>query len=237
MNHLSPIVVDCETAPLLNAREFIDAPDVDDIEAPKNYVKPEAIAEYIAREKAKRMADYEFDCTNKAALDFNVARVVALGWWSAEHSDGRFACCEDEAAERDTLKLFWQLSRQRTIVGFRIREFDLPLMVQRSRYLGIDAPTLDFGRYARGSRIVDLYDLLTFQDMRQESVMRRTVKSFARRFGIPVTDTIDGSHIPELVAAGQWDLVADHVLSDVRLELALARRLGVVQPAPVEAVL
>ena len=62
--------------------------------------------------------------------------------------------------------------------------------------------------------------------------MRQTLTAFCRRFGIPVTDEIAGKDIPAMVAAGEWDKVVSHVTSDVELTVALARRIGVVQPQP-----
>lgn len=224
---ISPLVLDIETAPLVNARDFIDPPDLTEIKAPSNYKDPVKIAAFIEDAKVEKLADFEKACRDKAALDFNVARIVAMGTWADDY--GLTAdCLMSEADEHACLSRFWQFSRQRTIVGFRIREFDLPMMLQRSRYLGITAPQIDLGRYARGGRIVDLHDLLTFQDLRSETIMRRTAKSFARRFGIQVDDPIDGKQIPALVAAGDWAAVASHVRSDVLLEVELARKLGVI---------
>ena len=75
--------------------------------------------------------------------------------------------------------------------------------------------------------------MLTFNGLRGETVMRHTVKNFAKRFGIPVNDTIKGADIPALVAAREWEKIAAHVRSDVELTVALARKLGVL-PAIVE---
>lgn len=228
---VSPIVFDIETAPLPNVRDFLDPPDLDDIQAPSNYVKQDAIDAYIDRERAKRLADFEKDCTAKAALDFNCARIVAIGWWKEGCTSVRYQF-DGDGGESDAIAEFWKVSLHRSIVGFRIREFDLPMMMQRSRYLGIHPPALELGRYSRGHAIVDLYDMLTFNDQRGETMMRRSAKSFARRFGIPVTDTIDGKEIPALVAAGEWDKVAAHVTADVEMEVAIAQRLGVIQAQP-----
>lgn len=228
---VSPIVVDIETAPLPNVRDFLDPPSLDDIHAPSNYVKQDAIDGYIDREKAQRLADFEKDCTSKAALDFNCARIVAIGWWKEGCTSVRYQF-DGDGGEADALAEFWEAAQHRSIVGFYLRNFDLPMMMQRSRYLDIPHPALDLGRYARGFGIVDLHDLLTFNDLRGENIMPRSAKSFARRFGIPVTDEIDGKDIPALVAAGEWEKVAAHVTSDVELEVALARRLGVIQAQP-----
>jgi len=233
---VSPIIVDVETAPLENARDYIDAPDLSDIQAPKNYVKAEAIADYVEREKAKRIADFDFDVTNKSALDFNMARIVAIGTWS-EHFGLMAMMCASEAEEAAALDAFWRMAKRRLIVGFRVREFDLPMLMQRSLYLGVNFPQLDLGRYARGSGIVDIYDRLTFQDIRQEAVMRRSVHAFCRRFGIQVTDEISGKDIPALVAAGDWAAVESHVRSDVLLEVELARKLRIIELPVAEAVI
>lgn len=229
---VSPIIFDLETAPLPNVRDFLEPPDLSGIQAPSNYVKPEAIAGYIEKEKTKQLADFDRDCASKAALDFNLARIVALGYWT-EQAGVVTHRCPDEAHETAVLEAFWKQAANRMLIGFSIREFDVPMLVQRSRYLGVRHRTPDLGRYAKGNGMIDLRDVLTFNDMRYEAIMPRSVKCFARRFGIPHTDAVSGADIPALVAAGSWDLVESHVCSDVEIELALARRLGVIQPAPV----
>jgi hypothetical protein len=225
---VSPIVLDIETAPLENARDYIDPPDLSDVQAPANYKDPIKIAEYIAEAKAKKQAEFDKGCTDKAALDFNVSRIVAIGIWM-ESIKPTALLCKTREDERAALDEVWGYAKHRTVVGFRVREFDVPLMIQRSRYLRLPHPLPDLGRYSRSNSITDLYDLLTFNDMRQEAVMRRSLKSFARRFGLPVEDAVDGKQIPALVAAGEWDQIEAHVLSDIRLTVALAKRLGVVR--------
>ena len=210
----SPIICDIETAPLPNAADYFEP-----VEAARNLVDPAKIARDLEQRTAAQM--------DKASLDYNVGRIVALGWWTA--GDGlQTRMCPSEADERTSLVEWWAQARHRTIVGFCIKSFDLPWMIQRSRYLGVAAPILDLGRYSRNDNIVDLYHLLTFNDSQDTYVMRRTVHAFCRRFGIQVEDTITGKDVPALVAAGDWAQVQQHVESDVRLELALARRLGVI---------
>lgn len=225
---VSPVVVDIETAPLENVREFLDPPDLENLEPPKNYTKADTIAKWREEEAVKRLADFERDCTDKTALDFNCARIVALGLWTADLGVKTYLC-HDAARETWLLDHFWTFVSSRLIVGFSIREFDLPMLIQRSRYLGVPHRSPDLGRYARGNGIIDLRDLLTFNDMRYEAIMPRSAKAFARRFGIPITDTISGKEIPALVAAGDWDAVEAHVRADVEMEVALAQRLGVIQ--------
>jgi hypothetical protein len=219
LNDLSPIVVDIETCGLPNAADFLDP-----VLPAKNLKDPEKIAADIEARTAERNA--------KLALDWNVGRIAALGWWTSQLGV-QAVCCPDEQAERMALVSFWHDCRQRTIVGFNVKGFDLRFMVQRSRYLGIAYPVLDLGKYSRKG-IVDLYLDLTFNEgTYDQGAMRRTLHAFCRRFGIPVEDTIAGKDVPALVAAGDWAAVRDHVFSDVSVTLALAQRLRVV-PMPSE---
>lgn len=245
LNDLSPIVVDIETCGLPNAADFLEAipdavPDDSPIEADKRLTDPVKIAADLekkraAREEANREAQAKVERQRvaqleKCALDWNVGRIVALGYWTEQGGAGaRVIANEDREAV--VLRDFWQMARQRTIVGFNVKSFDIRFMVQRSRYLGIPHPQIDFSKYSRKG-VHDLYLDLTFGDGTYDTgAMRRTLKAFARRFGIPVQDDINGAEIPALVAAGEWEKVAAHVTSDVELTVALARRLGVVKAA------
>jgi hypothetical protein len=229
-----PIVFDLETYPLADVRQYVDPPRLDNITAPKNYKKPEAIAEYIAAEAEQRTADYEDSLVSKAALDINTARIACIGWQIMDGiSDIECIAPQSDLEEAQLLSVFWQMAVSRPLIGFRIREFDLPMLIQRSRYLGVRPLDLDLGRYARSEVIRDLYDVLTFNDMRATSLMRRGLKSFARRFGITVDDETDGADVPALIAAGNLEAVCAHCTSDVRLTVALAQRVGVLRQ-PVE---
>lgn len=210
----SPIVLDIETAGLPNAADYLDpvTPDA-------RLKDPDKIAADIEAKTAARLENL--------ALDWNVGRIVAIGTWTAQHGTVAMVC-PDEAAERAALTSFWISQKYRTMVGYHIKGFDLRYLVQRSRYLDVPHPSLNLGKYGR-SEIVDLYLELTFGDGHYDTgAMKRSLGAFAKRFGLPVTDTIKGSEIPALVAAGEWAAVESHVRADVATTLALARRLGVV---------
>jgi predicted PolB exonuclease-like 3'-5' exonuclease len=209
----SCVIVDVETAPIDNAAEFIEAPT-----APSNYRDTDKIAAYV-EERAREQ-------TARCSLDFNLCKIVALAW-----DDGTRAAhlpCLTEADEQHALTTFWSVAEGRRLLGFCARTFDLPVLIQRSRYLQIDYPPVSLARYGKGD-VIDLRDVLTFDDQRYEAIMPRSLKMFARRFGIPVTDDIDGAQIPELVAKGEWNRVIAHVTSDLALTKALAVRLGYLQ--------
>lgn len=217
---VSPIVVDIETCGLPNAADFLEpvTPDA-------RLKDPDKIKADIAEKEQARI--------QKLALDWNVGRVAAVGFWT-EVGGVQAEPCEDESTEALTLASFWNIARNRTIVGFNVKGFDLKFMVQRSRYLGVAYPQLDFSKYSRKG-ITDLFLDLTFGDgMYDSGCMKRTLKAFAKRFGLPVDDVVKGADVPALVAAGEWDKVIAHVTSDVELTVALARRLGVLVPLQVE---
>jgi hypothetical protein len=198
------------------------------VKAAKNLVDPKKIAADIEEKTAARL--------EKLALDWNVGRIAAVGWWT-EETGINVRLCRDEAEEYAGLEDFWMESRHRTIVGFNAKGFDLKYMIQRSRYLRVPHPMLDLGKYGRKG-ITDLYLDLTFNDGHyDQGAMRRTLHAFCKRFGIPIADTASGADVPKLVAAGEWEQVEAHVRADVQLTLALARVLGVVRAETPEPVL
>ena len=221
---VSPIVMDIETCDLETAADYLSP-----VSAARNLKDPAKIAADIEQRTADR--------DSKIALDWNVGRIAAMGWWT--EADGPIVrLCSTEDQERQAIGGFWHVAKHRTIVGFNIKGFDLRYLIQRSRLLGVPHPMLDLGKYAK-SGIEDLFLLLTFGDgTYDQGAMKRTLRAFATRFGIPVTDPIEGADVPGLVKAGAWDQVADHVRADVTLTLALAQRLGVIrQSAPTSALM
>jgi hypothetical protein len=223
----SPLIFDCETAPLPEVRDYVDPPDLNNLTPPKNYKNQDAIDKWLAEEKVAKVVEFEALLSDKAALDYNTARIICLG--TLVDGVERVDLLRCEADEREALRCFWATQMGRKLVGFRIRDFDLPMLIQRSRYLGVTAPEIDLGRYSRTGRIVDLFDLLTFQDSQRTFAMRRTLHAFCRRFGIPVADETVGADIAKLVADEKWGEIAAHCGSDIRLTKALAERLGVLE--------
>ncbi len=228
-NSGGPIVVDLETCPLDSAADYVPEPDLEGIQAARNLKDPVKVAEDISKRRAEASAAHA-EKMGKAALDFNLARIVAIAW-----SDGGppvTLLCENEDEERHALEVFWASSAGRSLVGFRVRTFDAPMIMARSRYLDVsNRRTLDLGRYSRNSPVMDLWDTLTFglSEYETTTVMPRGLKSFARRYGLTVDDDVDGKNIATLVNAGDWQSVQSHVESDVRLTVQLAQRLGVMR--------
>lgn len=210
------VIMDLEAVAIDNVEQFVEP-----VEAAKNLKDPDKIAADVERKQREQV--------DRAALFPWTCRVVCLGWINDEGHE-RIVTCRDERAEADALQQFWAdcVFRDdgrfiRPIITFCGRTYDLPVVLARSMLLGVPAPALNMDRYR--SPNIDLADRLTWHG----AIQLRSLKFFARRFGIPVEDTISGADIAGLVAADQWTDVAAHCLSDVRLTRALAERMGIVR--------
>lgn len=208
------VVIDIETV-------AVDGIETEPVSAPANYKDPEKIAAYIAQAEAAQR--------ERAALYPWTARVVALGTASGEH-EPTVVVLPSEAEEREALTWFWRTAVHeedarfvRPLIGFNHRTFDLPVLMARSTLLGVRYQPLNLDRYRTPH--VDLMDKLTFYG----AVPARSLHWFARRFGLPVDDTVRGADVAKLVAEGDWEDVRAHCASDVQLTRALAQRLGLMR--------
>jgi predicted PolB exonuclease-like 3'-5' exonuclease len=158
---------------------------------------------------------------------------VALGW-TRNGTDSDVAAFKTEDDERLGITGFWAAYKAEDkhaprLCGFNAYQFDLPFLIQRSRYLGIAVPPVDRRKYDNRD-LVDLFQLLTFDNQQGvTAIMPRSLKSFCRRFGIEMDDTqTAGKDIAALIAADNWAAVEAHCASDVAATYALAKRMGVV---------
>ena len=216
------LATDIETVPHECVREFVTPPDLSQVQAAKNLKDPAKIAEDIAKRQADVTQEYEARLS-RAALDWNVSRIVALAWHDGFELTVRL--CHIEEEERESLADYWAALRNHMMLGFCVRNFDAPTLIQRSRLLDVRHPYISLARYGRGD-VVDLRDILTFDDARYDAIMPRSLKAFAKRFGLDVTDDVDGADIHRLVQEGRWEAVEAHVTSDIELTIGLAQKLG-----------
>jgi hypothetical protein len=216
MNHA--LIVDCETVAIDAAADYLEPAS-----APSNYKDEGKIAAYI--DQANREA------LNKAALDIDLGRIVALGLMGEAEHEPTVWLAHNEADEKAILTRFWAqfLAHKRpTLIGFNCIGYDLPLMVRRSLYLGVKTPPLQIGKY-RHDGIVDLMLSLSFDGLQKY----RGLSFYTNRFGIDVPDESTGKDVAGLVAAGDWQAVTAHCRADVLRTAALARRMGVLSPEAV----
>jgi hypothetical protein len=206
------LIVDCETGPRQECRKW---------------VKPAA----NLKDPAKVAASIE-ERADKLSVDINGARIVVLGYFDPTKPEPVVTVCRDEDEEKNALADFWLTwSKIRTrsvnaqIAGFYARMFDLPLLIRRSQLLGVTPEHVSLARYGRGD-VLDLYDELTFHESRHDNVVPCSLDVFCQQFGIDVPDTIDGSMVPALVAAGDLEPVREHNRADLYRVGLLGARLG-----------
>jgi len=82
------------------------------------------------------------------------------------------------------------------------------------------------------SHHVDLWERLSLGGARRDV---KSLRFYAKRFGIPIYDDISGKDVAAAVKAGEWDKIRNHCLFDLDLTRALAERLGVLAPEPWQA--
>lgn len=208
--------------------ETVGRPDVadylDEIRPDARLTDKDKIAADLAK---KRVAALE-----QAALDWNANQVIAIGVQTEEDAEPRVLLCRDADEEAEALRTVWRLytARSRRLVTFNGAGFDIPTLVQRSRFLRVPVPRIDQRRYDNRDQ-ADLYRLLTFDDSQRTFVIRRTLSNFCRLFGLDVpADPHEGSDIARLAAEGDWTAIGHHVHTDVVKTVALARRLDVIGP-------
>ena len=215
------IVVDIETAPLHNAADFIQIG-----RPPKNYKKPDTIQQW-----QENAWDHALD---RCSLDPDLCRIVAIGSMVAGGGI-QSTVATTELEERDMLQAFWrQITSDAILVGYNILQFDIPVLMRRSLYLGLKSvPQFTLNKFNPSRHITDLMLLLSMNGL----IKYRSLMWYAKRFQCAVPDqAIDGAMISHLVDAGAWDQVSQHVEDDVSLTAQLAIKLGVLQDQKIEKI-
>ena len=206
--HAARIILDIETCPIADAADYIET-----IETPANYKDKDKIAEYIAHAREAKL--------DKAALDPDLCRIVALGYW-VEDMDPEVTHTRDAVDECSMLAWFWADWAAAHFIGKNCLAFDLPVLLRRSLYLGIEAPMIQLDRF-KHPQVTDLQAILSWNN----PAWWHTLDFYCRRFGLDVPeDATTGVDIPALVESGDWEGVRAHCLADVIRTGKLAARLG-----------
>jgi hypothetical protein len=102
----------------------------------------------------------------------------------------------------------------------------------RSIYLNVKHPVLTFAPAWKAYPHVDLWEKLSLNGARKDV---KSLRFYAKRFGIPIYDDISGKDVAAMVKAGEWEKVHNHCMFDLDLTRALAERLGVLATTTVAA--
>jgi len=199
----------------------------------------EATRHYLL-ERARKVGDDPEGVPHRLALMRGLGRVVSIGMWNLERDTGGVLShgsgCKWEdfdempgtkifrGNEREILQEFWSLAAKwGTVVTYRGRGYDVPVLLVRSAMLGV-APTRQF----LGSRFsirehCDLQELLDFFGAVRETY---TLDFWCRRFGVESPKgKMDGSQVADKARAGRYDEIASYCLRDTRATADLFRRL------------
>lgn len=217
------LVFDIETSVIPGAAAFCG-----EVQAPAHYKNEEAIASYVTKKSEKELS--------QAATDPDLCRIVTICW--KEPGDDRVLgyLARDDEEERRMLEKFWLRIRSKTrgiktLVGYNIHGFDLPVLLRRSLYLNVQPPDIHIKRY-KVDHTVDLMQVLSFDGR----LTYRKKEFYLRRLGIDIPNPCSGADVPGLIAMGDYDTVLAHCKADVEGEYQMALRLGVIEPGVPAAV-
>lgn len=213
-------LLDLETVGLPEAKDWVDP-----ITAPSNYKDPLKIDAYIKEAEAERLERF--------GLDPDCNRIVALGWHDIGEGSPIVRICKTEDEEKSALGEFW-LSYAKCftkLVTYNGARFDLPVLVMRSIYLQVPYPPIVIAPPWKSPH-VDVWDWLSLGGARKDV---KSLRFYAKRLGIPIYDDISGKDVAAMVAAGDFEKVANHCLFDLDLLRAIAERVGCLEPQQVGA--
>lgn len=184
-------------------------------EAPSNYKDPEKIKANID-DQARRWKE-------QAALSPLTGRVAIVG---VLDSKGTFDIWDFTQDEKEQLWSFWTFLRQENsrYMGWNIKGFDVPFLVQRSWINGITVP-MEFlfdGRYLQRDRFIDLQEVWACYGPSRTGM---SLSAVSQACGVGVK-TASGADFGKL-----WETDKEAAIKycqyDCELAFALARRMGV----------
>lgn len=211
------LLLDVSSAPIADAVSYLEP-----VSAPSNYKDQAKIDAYVAEKTSERIAIL--------ATDIDLAQVTGIAWWRL--SDSKPVVMMAGPSEAHLLKVLaseiWrsgelcrsgQIGRDSldAIITYGGFNFDLPLLMRRARYLGVDFPTLNLDRYR--SPHIDLCELLSDRDWKR----RRPLSFYVRRLGwTDLRKPLSGEEEARVLESGRWaeleaslhhDITAIHRLS------------------------
>ena len=201
------LILDIATAPIPEAADYVEP-----AQAPANYKDPEAIASYVTKKTAERLAE--------AALDVDLARITAVSIFA--NGEARTLTAEHDAEE--SLIRLVTCYPDRDLITYGGFRFDLPMLMRRARYLGVDFPAVNLDRYR--SPHVDLLDVLSDRDPSR----RRPLDFYVRRLGWDdlMPKPLSGFEESQVPITKRWNELAQSVTRDVEAVRRLAQWLGVI---------
>lgn len=198
----------------------------------KHEAKVKAYKDAMATEEPQYWADIQ----RGAALSALTGQVLAIGYRTIEkkiiHGIGEPWTDGSIMTERDVLEKFWHFYKQlrsasRQMVGFNIKDFDIPYIVQRSIILGVPIPP---SLFAQGRYLDSLFVDLRTTWLGGQYSGKGSLDAICKACGIGgKTDGVDGSMFAELWNGSPDDriIAKTYLLRDLDMTWCLADRCGV----------
>ncbi len=203
------LYLDLATAPIADAKLYID---LEDFEAPENYVDKEKIAAYIARAKSKAY--------DKCALDVDLCRISGIGM--GFKGETRVELLKDADKEGEALaNVAKLLDTTATLVSFNGARFDWPVLIRRARVYGI-AMRLNMDRYK--SEHLDVLERMTHYGKLKARSLEWYVKRYA--LGKGITKPLSGAEEAQVFTSKAWPELAESLTHDVEALMRLTKWNG-----------
>lgn len=143
--------------------------------------------------------------------------VVACAVEAVEREDGIIvsdvSCWTDRrGSEEAFLERTWARLRDRTLVTFHGRGFDLPVLELRSLKLGLSVPSwFSSGRQGEAEEHQDLFELLS----NGGAAPSAPLDLYAKLVGLPGKEDVAGKDVASLYARDALDVIVGYCMSDV----------------------
>lgn len=180
--------------------------------------KPETVEKY----RADNLAKWPAEISRRASLDWRLGRIIALG---VQYSEGEAMVFQDDD-EGVLLGAAWEaLARLGgSMVGFNIRNFDLPWLWGRTGALGLQASRgIDARKYG-GGEVIDWADILTSYGA--FSMSGWSLARYAEWFGLSAKPCGTGADVAQWYAEGLKGKVAEHLAADLAMTWELHHRFA-----------
>ncbi len=207
------IIFDIETGPL--PLDQLHIPPFDPSQVKLGNIKnPDLIAEKLQKAEENHVSDY----IRNAALDALSGQVLCIGY-RVDHQEQNILC-SDADGEIHLLRQWWALinyyERQPKLVGFNIKQFDLPFLIKRSWKHRIMPPYwLRQGRYW-SELVVDLRETWQLGDNRAHG----SLGAISRHLGLG--DKAGSGADFSLLWNTNRQAAIDYCLQDIRLTQQVA---------------
>jgi hypothetical protein len=214
---MQPIVIDVEAVSIADVDTYLEP-----VSAPSNYKSVEAIEKYCAEKRAELI--------EKAALDVDLARIIAIGLSRPGYATEVWTA--ERRTEADLLEQLWDIWRTYSgqmprLVTFNGLSYDIPLLLRRSLYLSVPAPYIQCDRF-KHPEVIDLMATLSMDG----KLKFHGLSFYLNRFGYQgLEPDITGAEIAKAYAEGDWPAIERHCRLDVDGTKWLAERIGAIPKA------